>query len=78
MKNPLDILKQKEKYLDQDSIKSLKRDYNDLIQEKEEEIQSLKKDLKKSDQSTTTLIDLFDILSHEQRYFLYQIENIHF
>jgi nitrogen-specific signal transduction histidine kinase len=74
MKNPLDILKEKEKYLDTDLIESFKKDYDDLIKEKEEKIKSLKNDLKNSNYPPTTIIDLFEVLSHEQMYFLYRSE----
>ncbi len=49
-------------------------DYDTLVKEKDEEIKSLKKELKDSNHSSINMMDLFELLSCEQRYFLYNID----
>lgn len=55
-------------------IEIYEKDYDELVREKEEKIQSLKNDLKNSNKLCNRIIDLFEVLTPEQRYFLYQTE----
>lgn len=68
-KKQLNILKKKSKYLDDDVFEELKSDYENLVEEQEKEIGNLKNELRKH---KTNLSDIFDVLTFEQRYLLYQ------
>ncbi|WP_281991200.1 hypothetical protein [Aquimarina aggregata] len=69
--NDREIKKIKEsRYFPEEYIEDFSIDYEELIKEKE--FDQLKWELKKS--SSKNLFDLFEVLSQEQRYFLYNIE----
>ncbi|WP_438423055.1 hypothetical protein [Aquimarina macrocephali] len=68
-KKQLKILRKKSKYLDDDVFEELKSDYENLVEQQEKEIDDLKNELKNH---KTNLSDIFDVLTFEQRYLLYQ------
>ncbi len=65
-----DLLRDKGKYLDPDVIEEIRNDYDDLIIEQDQEIDNLKSHL--SD-SKPFLFDVFNVITPEQRYLLYQV-----
>lgn len=67
-KDPIKVLKEKSKYLDVEVIEELKNDYDELVEEKNEEIESLKSEL---NESKFKIMDLFELLTFEQKRQLY-------
>ncbi len=62
----------KSRYFPEEYIEDFTIDYDELIREKENEFDLLKSELKKSPKKN--IFELFEVLSLEQRYFLYNVE----
>ncbi|TSE03050.1 hypothetical protein [Aquimarina algiphila] len=67
-KNPIDMLREKRGYLDNDLIEELQKDYDELIEEKDQQIDSIKTKL---NNCSFEISDLFETLTFEQKSYLY-------
>ncbi|WP_109438364.1 hypothetical protein [Aquimarina sp. AU119] len=68
-KKQLEILRKKSKYLDDEVFEELKSDYEELADDQEKEIDTIKNNLK---ESKLGIKEVFNSLTFEQRYLLYQ------